>query len=72
MTKIKPVWRVVVVLFIVIGIIACLPFHYFKSPFLGYYSLFPFVPISPIISWLLAWLFYYLGRRSAIVSAKGK
>lgn len=70
MTKIKPMWRVAVVFFIVIGIVAFLPFPYFKSPFFDYDFLFPFVPISPIISWLLALVFYDLGRRNAIESVK--
>ena len=62
MGKIKPIWRVSVVLFILLGIVALIPVSYFKSPFFDYHTLFPLAPITTVLMWVLAYLVYHIGR----------
>jgi len=60
--KIKPIWRVPVVLLVLLGILALMPVSYFESPFFNYHSLLPLAPVTTVIMWVMASVIYYIGR----------
>lgn len=61
--KMKWYWLALTIIFIVLGILTLVPAPVSKPNLIGYHSICPFAPVSTIISWAIAGVFYWLGRR---------
>lgn len=64
MRRIRPIWFVPIGLLILLGIAGLVPINRFQSPFVDYFSLLPWAPVLTIISWVLAYIVYFIGRRA--------
>lgn len=60
MNRIKVQWRILVGLFVSLGIVTLIPGK--SESILGYSTLGPWVPISTVILWFLSYSFYIMGR----------
>jgi hypothetical protein len=52
-----------VVIFVILGISTLIPVHASKPSLLGYYAHCSFAPISTIICWIIAGVFYWFGKK---------
>jgi hypothetical protein len=59
----KLYYRVLVIVFILLGFSTIIPAPASKPSLLGYYAHCSFTPVSTVILWALAGLIYWLGRR---------
>ena len=56
-------WWLLVAIFIILGISTLIPAPASKPSFLGYYAHCSFTPISTIICWIIAGVFYWFGKK---------
>jgi hypothetical protein len=58
-------WWLLVAIFAILGISTLVPVPASKPNMMGYTSHCSFAPISTIICWIVAVVFYWLGKRKA-------
>jgi hypothetical protein len=58
-------WMLLTIVFVVLGISTLLPTSASKPSILGYYAHCTFAPVSTVICWAMAVVFYWIGRKRA-------
>ncbi|MGB9671901.1 MAG: hypothetical protein ACPL0C_06995 [Candidatus Bathyarchaeales archaeon] len=56
-------WMLLTIVFVILGISTLLPTSASKPSMLGYYAHCTFAPVSTIICWTVAAIFYWISRK---------